>query len=236
MNYVELTNAVWNTLLVCCGCMAIAVPSGTALAILLLRTDVAGRRMLAIALGSQLALPLYVFAGSWNAGFGFQGWWPLSQVFALEVRKRRVHRSHIHPLNRIDFLGRHDHTGCGLVWSQRSLEESAIAEQGNRAVCYRAFCCRGLRPWLALSCLWVCVPILTEMVVTNLYQVPTVAEQVYLDASRGAVSPLTYPVAVAIVHATDSRLEQLRWGDGCHRGQRSLHEHASIVQHSIAAW
>ena len=196
MNYLELTRAIWNSLLICCGCVAVTVPLGTVLAVLLMRTNVYGRRALAVALGSQLAVPLYVFAGSWNAGFGSQGWWPLTQVFAVKFEAAAlVAVIFIHSVAAIPWVCLI--IWCGLVGSQRSLEESALSEGGNRGVLFRVIA-PGLRPWLALSGLWACVPILTEMVVTNLYQVPTVAEQVYLDASRGTVSPLTYPMAVAL--------------------------------------
>ena len=49
-----------------------------------------------------------------------------------------------------------------------------------------------LKTWLIASCLICVLPIMTEMAVSNLYQVSTIAEQVYLDASRGMVNPLTY--------------------------------------------
>ncbi len=196
MNYLELSHAIWNSLLVCFGCMAIAVPIGSTLAVLLMRTDVLGRRALGVALGSQLAVPLYVFAGSWNAGFGSQGWWPLAQVVAVKFEFAALLAViFIHSVAAIPWVSLI--TACGLIWSQRSLEESALSESGNRAVLLQVVA-PGLRPWLILSCFWVCVPILTEMVITNLYQVPTVAERVYLDASRGTVSPLTYPVAVGL--------------------------------------
>ena len=196
MNYPELTRAIWNSLLICCGCIAVSVPLGAVLAVLLMRTDVYGRRALGIALGSQLAVPLYVFAGSWNAGFGSQGWWPLAQVVAVKFDVAALLAViFIHSVAAIPWVCLI--TWCGLIWSQRSLEESALSEAGNRAVLLRVVA-PGLRPWLILTSFWVCVPILTEMVVTNLYQVPTVAERVYLDASRGTVSPLTYPVAVAL--------------------------------------
>ncbi len=196
MNYLELTRAIWNSLLICCGCVGVAVPIGSLLAVLLMRTDVYGRRALGVALGSQLAVPLYVFAGSWNAGFGSQGWWPLTQVVAVKFNVAALLAViFIHTVAAIPWVCLI--TWCGLVWSQRSLEESALSEAGKRAVLFRVIV-PGLRPWLILSGFWVCVPILTEMVVTNLYQVPTVAEQVYLDASRGTVSPLTYPVAVTL--------------------------------------
>lgn len=176
--------------------MCVAVPIGTVLAVLLMRTNVLGRQALSIALGSQLAVPLYVFAGSWNAGFGSQGWWPLTQSVAIKFDVAALLAVvFIHSVASIPWVCLI--TWCGLIWSQRSLEESALSEAGNRAVLLRVVA-PGLRPWWILSCFWVCVPVLTEMVVTNLYQVPTVAEQVYLDASRGTVSPLTYPVAVAL--------------------------------------
>lgn len=166
------------------------------MAVLLMRTDVYGRRTLGVAVGSQLAVPLYVFAGSWNAGFGSQGWWPLTQAIAVKFDVAAfLAVIFIHSVAAIPWVCLV--TWCGLIWSQRSLEESALSEAGNRAVLLQVVA-PVLRPWLVLSSFWVCVPILTEMVITNLYQVPTVAEQVYLDASRGAVSPLTYPVAVAL--------------------------------------
>ncbi|MDX1927341.1 MAG: ABC transporter permease subunit [Pirellulaceae bacterium] len=196
MNYLELSRAIGNSLLICLACIAVAVPIGTGLAVLLMRTNIYGRRALAIAIGSQLAVPLYVFAGSWNAGFGSQGWWPLAQVLAVKFDSAALFAViFIHSVAAIPWVCLI--TWCGLMWSQRSLEESALSEAGNRAVLLRVIL-PGLQPWLLLSSFWVCVPILTEMVITNLYQVPTVAERVYLDASRGTISPLTYPVAVAL--------------------------------------
>jgi iron(III) transport system permease protein len=196
LNYLELTRAIWNSLLICFGCIVVSVPIGSVLAVLLMRTNVYGRRALGVSLGSQLAVPLYVFAGSWNAGFGSQGWWPLTQVVAVKFDVAAMLAViFVHSVAAIPWVCLI--TWCGLMWSQRSLEESALSEAGNRAVLLRVVA-PGLRPWLILSGFWVCVPILTEMVVTNLYQVPTVAEQVYLDASRGTVSPLTYPIAVAL--------------------------------------
>ncbi len=42
------------------------------------------------------------------------------------------------------------------------------------------------------------VPVLTEMIVTNLYQLPTLPEQVYLDISLGTASSLTYAVSIGL--------------------------------------
>src|SRR5581483_8654233 len=70
-----------NTLKLCGGAAAIAIPLGTLLAFLLVQTDVRGKRLAAVLLGLMLFLPLYLQAGAWRAGFGTLGWfipfgWP----------------------------------------------------------------------------------------------------------------------------------------------------------------
>lgn len=182
--------------------MGLAVPLGTLLAICLLRTNVFGRHWAWLALSSQLAVPLYVFAGGWSAGFGFQGWLNLTAWLGPQVLTAThgptvslLAVSAIHALASIPWV-------CliismGLLWSDRGQEETASLEGGWWRV-LRNVLLPKLRPWLLTSCLWCVLPILTEMVVTNLYQVPTVAEQVYLDASRGELQPLTYIAAVGL--------------------------------------
>ncbi len=196
MDLSALATAAVYTLAVGSLCVLWAVPAGTLLALLLIRTDVCGRQLAWIALGSQLAVPLYAFAGGWNAGFGLQGWfniwawlgpgavdnlqhWP-SALLAVAA---------IHALAMIPWV-------CliislGLIWTDRSQEESALIDGGWRLVLWRVLLPK-LRIWLWASSLWCLIPILTEMVVSNLYQVPTLAEQIYLDASRGDIQPLTY--------------------------------------------
>jgi ABC-type spermidine/putrescine transport system permease subunit II len=86
---------------------------------------------------------------------------------------------------------------AGMQSIDRDLEEQARLEGGLWHV-FRGTMLPRLRLWLCASLIWCIVPIMTEMVVSNLYQVPTVAEQVYLDASRGSISPLTYFAAFVI--------------------------------------
>ncbi len=196
MNYPELARGLFNTLVICLGCIVFALPLGMLQTIAIRRTDIWGRRVLWLALCSQLAIPLYVVAGSWNAGFGTQGWWPLAQTFAVQHRSAAMTAViFIHAAASIPWVCML--LSCGLVGSQRGVEELALIEGGRRHW-IRHSLVPGLKGWMALSCALVCLPILTEMVVTNLYQVPTVAEQVYLDASRGRTSGLTYPVAVLL--------------------------------------
>ncbi|MEZ6138242.1 MAG: hypothetical protein R3C53_25435 [Pirellulaceae bacterium] len=193
--------AILNTLAVSLICLAIAIPISAGLAILLVRTNIIGRRWCWLALGSQLAVPLYVFAGGWSAGFGLQGWLVAgwlgpSAVMAMQSAVANLFAvSLIHALAAIPWV-------ClilslGLIWTDRGQEEMALLEGGSRAAIFRVVLPK-LRPWLLASCVWCIVPIFTEMVVTNLYQVPTIAEQIYLDASFGTISPLTYIASVVL--------------------------------------
>ena len=67
-----------NTLLLAAGTCAISLPLGTALAWLLARTDLPGRRLGMILLGLMLFVPLYLQTAAWQAGFGVQGWFTLA--------------------------------------------------------------------------------------------------------------------------------------------------------------
>src|SRR5262245_30383791 len=63
-----------NTTWLCLGTAAIGVPLGTLLAVALVKTDVAGRRLAGAMLTAWLFVPLYIQAGAWRAGFGTLGW------------------------------------------------------------------------------------------------------------------------------------------------------------------
>ena len=65
---------VENTLLLVAGTLAISLPAGTALAVLLFRTDAPARRTVVVLLGIMLVVPLYLQAAAWEAGFGPSGW------------------------------------------------------------------------------------------------------------------------------------------------------------------
>ena len=65
---------VENTLLLIGGTLALSLPVGTLLAVLLFRTDAPGRRTVLVLLGIMLVVPLYLQAAAWEAGFGPSGW------------------------------------------------------------------------------------------------------------------------------------------------------------------
>jgi len=204
MNLYELATAVFNTLLVYLICIGIAVPVGSGLALLLIRTKVIARRLAWLAIGSQLAVPLYVFAGGWSAAFGTQGWftalvwspwatWDTGSAISsggfLGSWRALLTVAGIHALASIPWVA--FLTGAGLVWTHRNEEEQALLDGGWWNALFNV-ALRRVRVWTLAAAMWCAVPIVTEMVVSNLYQVPTVAEQIYLEASSGTTSSLTY--------------------------------------------
>lgn len=204
MNLHELMVAIFNTILVLSICISLSLICGTCLAILLQRTNLIGRQAIWIALGSQIAVPLYVFAGGWSAGFGMQGWftslglWDLvgltgestaAVMFAPGTPAALIAVALVFTFAAIPWVT--FILALGVRWANRGQEEQALLDGGWRFALVSVLLPK-LRIWLVAAGLWTTIPVMTEMVVSNLYQVPIVAEQVYLDASRGRVSPLTY--------------------------------------------
>lgn len=199
MTLSHLLSAVGNTLLATTLCIAIAVPLGTAAAILLFRSDVAGRRWAALAVASQLAIPLYVFAGGWSAGVGLQGWmrvaeWlgPTGVGWMQGWLGSLLAVALLHALACIPWCCLF--VAMGLFHSDRAEEEAALLEGGWRNVIRHVWLPR-LRPWIVAASIWCALGLMTEMVVSNLYMFSTVAELVYLDFSRQLSSPMTYLAA-----------------------------------------
>ncbi|MEM7474755.1 MAG: hypothetical protein AAF483_07170 [Planctomycetota bacterium] len=193
--------------------LLLAMPVGTFLALMLFRTNIWGRKFLWIALGSQIAIPLYVFAGGWSAGFGFQGWTNILGFRLTDYVGNSEAGSWgallavtaIHSFAAIPWVAML--LSIGLLWVNRSEEEQGLIDGGLVHLFVRVILPK-CRIWLAASALSCLVPVATEMVVSNLYQLPTLTEQVYLDHTLGELSPLTYvssfffcmlPMAIALL-------------------------------------
>lgn len=203
MDLNPLLISVGNTLLAIIVCLLLAIPIGAFFAALLTRSNLYGRRFGAIALASQLAVPLYVFAGGWAAGLGLQGWmrvdsWlgPTGLSWMQGWFGKLLAVGLIHALASIPWVSLI--LSLGLLTCDRSEEEMALLDGGWSMLVRRVWWPR-LRAWVAVACLWCCMGLLTEMVVSNLYMFSTIAERVYQDVSRDTVSPLTYIIAVFLV-------------------------------------
>lgn len=178
------------------GVLVIAMPISILLAVGIVRTNMLGARWAWLAVCSQLVVPLYALVGAWSAGFGTQGWWPLSQVAVAGSALAKLGAvTFVHSMAAIP--------SCvlilslGLQWTRRSREEMALIEGGNANLVRRVLLPE-MAGWIAAAGFWAIVPVLTEMVVTNLYQLPTLPEQVYLDISLGSASSRTYLVSVGL--------------------------------------
>src|SRR5262245_23342597 len=55
-----------------------ALPIGSAMALVISKTDVPGRRAAALVLIGMLFVPIYLITGAWDAGFGVQGWYTMA--------------------------------------------------------------------------------------------------------------------------------------------------------------
>lgn len=183
-------------------CLAVALPLGTLLAALALRSDILGGRLLMIPWASQLAIPLYVFAGGWSAGLGLQGWmrladWlgPTGVCWMQSWLGSLLAVGLIHGLACISWVSLI--VWLGLSQCDRNEEQMGWLE-GGWPVLVRHVWLPRLRLWLVAAALWCLLGIFTEMSVSNLFVLGTVAELVYLDVSRGIDSPLTYVSAVLL--------------------------------------
>src|SRR6478672_1789690 len=71
-------SSVINSALLAAGAVAISLPVGIVLAVLISRFRVPGRRLAIVCLGILLFLPLYVQLSAWDAALGKLGWLTLA--------------------------------------------------------------------------------------------------------------------------------------------------------------
>ncbi|MFK7737520.1 MAG: ABC transporter permease [Pirellulaceae bacterium] len=193
LSFPELSIAIRNTLMVSALSLLVAIPLGIAVALFLYRTNLVARRFGQLAIGSQLAVPLYVLAGGWSAAFGLQGWLRALGISFGDGQPGTTSGlmavALIHGLAALPWVTLL--IGCGLMRTDRGLEDQARMDGGTYTTLTRTVLPR-LFPWIAAASAFCLLPVFTEMVVSNLFQIATVTEQVYLDASRGTLKPLTY--------------------------------------------
>ena len=169
-----------NTLLVSGGACAVGVPLGTAMAWLLVRTDMPGRRFGVALLAMMLFLPLYVQAAAWQAGFGTLGWFVcqfnLPPCLVLESWFAAVW---IHAMAAVPWVALI--VGVGLRMIEPELEEQALLD-GSAGRVFLRVTLPGTLPAMGVATLWVATVTAGEMTVTDLFAVRTFAEEIYTQA------------------------------------------------------
>lgn len=213
-----------TTLLLVGGTLLLALPAGTAGAVLLYRTDLPGRRLLRLLAVLTLFVPLPLFASGWEAALGSGGWLPVAVWNRLAPNDPDVTAGGglwkpwgqglapavwIHAVAALPWVL--VLVGQGLCWVERELEEDALTAAGPWRVLFAVTLRRSLVA-VAAAGLWVALQTATEITVTDVLQVRTYAEEVYTQLSRPDPDPTrTLQALVAPAVAVSLPAVALTW-------------------------
>ncbi len=149
---------------------------------------------------SLILIPIYVQATAWSAGFGAQGWFRLSQVSAAITPSTAIASViWIHGIAAVPvcFLL----CAMGLKRSFDSNTRQSLLDFGPWYATFR-FLVPKLWPWIAAGAIWTIAMTGNDMVVTNLFQVPTLTETVYQQVQFNELNSssigMAYSFAMAI--------------------------------------
>ena len=181
-----------NTLVLAAVTVLTALPLGIALAWLLTRTDLPGRRAFAAAGIAALFVPLYLHAAAWQAGFGLQGWavqaWstpPWMEGWFAAVW--------VHALAAVPWTVLFASIGFRAI--EPELEEQAMLDAPPRRVALYVTA-RNALPALVAAAGWTAIAASTEISVTDLFGIRTFAEEVYTARALGTSDLAGWPAVV----------------------------------------
>jgi iron(III) transport system permease protein len=184
----RLRGLLENSALLAAGTVAIAVPVGALLGIVMSKVDVPGRRALAWLMAAWLFVPLYVQAAAWLAMLGTGGWVP--ELLAGEDYTSTWFSGWpaaiwMHAMGAVPWAALF--TAASLRAVERRLEEESLLDAAPLKVIARVSLRRGLGGVLAAA-VWIAVICMTEIAVTDLFQLRTFAEEIYTQATLGSLS------------------------------------------------
>ncbi|MGE0759754.1 MAG: ABC transporter permease, partial [Pirellulaceae bacterium] len=163
-----------NTVSLAAGSCLVGLPAGTVLAILIHRTDIGGRRTAWSLLVALLFLPIYLQAAGWDGWLGRQSWLgaiPSSPFWQLTAA------AWIHGIAAMPWVA--VIVGAGLQQVPAELEELALLDMSPARVVLNVTLPMS-RGAFGVAAWWVCVLAVNDMTVTDLYQVRTFAEEIYV--------------------------------------------------------
>ncbi len=170
-----LANTLQLSFVTCC----VSIPIATILAWLLFRTDVPGRRVALLVLLTLPVIPLYVQTAAWDAGFGSQGWLAsLSNSHAAPWLKGMRGAIWVHTLAAIPCCV--GIVGAGMWWGASAFEEDAQLSTTDWGV-FRKVTLPNAVLAIAVAVVWTIVHVLGEVTVTDIYQVPTYAQELFVN-------------------------------------------------------
>ena len=177
-----------NSLRLAGGAVVIALPAGTLLAVLIMRTRVPGRRLAVAALGLLLLLPLFVQVSGWDAALGKLGWQTLA--FGGGARpwlSGMTAAIFLHGVAAIPWAALI--VGLGLAQVDAAQERAALLETSPLDVLLRVTLPQ-CSSFLVAAALWIAIATASDMTVTNIYLIDpadmTFTEQFYMNYSTAA--------------------------------------------------
>ena len=178
-----MSSPYFNTLVVCLGTSILATLLGLTLALLTVCLRVSLHKWMSAFVLGLILIPLYVQATAWSAGFGVQGWFRLSQVSAALSPNHAIASViwiHAMAATPVCFL-----LCClGLNREFDSSTRQALIDFGPWASMFKVLIPKTW-PWIAAGALWSIAMTGNDMVITNLFQVPTITESVYKQVQFG---------------------------------------------------
>jgi iron(III) transport system permease protein len=181
-----------NTLFLVAGTLTLAIPFGTAAAALLYRTDLPGRHWLRFLVVLSLFVPLPVLTTAWQAALASVGLWTTAGMRWAEGLEPAIW---IHALAALPWVILI--VGQGLLCVEPELEEDALLAAPPRRVLWRVTLprCRGA---IVAAAIWVALQASSEIAVTDLMRVDTLAREVYNEFTLGGSNALARALAISL--------------------------------------
>jgi len=168
-----------RSLLLAGGSSGVALLPGTLLALLVVNTDVPGRRAVLALLGALLLLPVYLQAAAWQAGFGVGGWATrIGHTAPLLAGWRGA--LWVQAVVAVPWIALI--VGIQLRQVPAEFEEQALIEGSGRQVFWHVTL-RQVLAGMLVALMWTMATAMAEMTVTDLFQIRTYAEEIYTRLS-----------------------------------------------------
>ena len=165
------------------GTSALSLPLGVSLAVLVVRTDLPGRRLASLVLAGMLLVPLFVQATAWDAGFGRLGWYTVGASLDRPPLHSWLGAVWIHGVAAIPWVTLI--VGAALRLIDPELEDQALLDARPLSVFLKITLPRTANA-IALAGCWIVVTTSGDMTVTDLLGVRTYAEEIYTGFALGS--------------------------------------------------
>lgn len=191
---------LWRTLVFALSAAMIAIPFAVLAAVCLNRATWM-RNGLLFSLIALAVLPPYINVSCWDSAFGKLGWLTSAQGQILQPLLSGWSAAvWVHAVGLIPAFA------LLLYWAlatARTFEEQARLELPSWSIFFH-ITLRRLLPMVLLCVLWAVIVCSREIAVTDLYQIGTLAEQIYLGYSLGQINALATKWSPAEIQAAGS--------------------------------